>query len=124
VHVREIADIVDQVRAVTATFVPIRIEHDVVDNQLPASFEEIEQTDLPTLSLEGVRLGNFDHREFSALFIDLLPLFGGLFFLSKELLALDHPLVSRHDLRNAHTLLLGQRELRPRWGLNRYGARI
>jgi hypothetical protein len=42
------------------------VEHEVVHDQLAAAVEQLEQADLTLRSLEGVRRGDLDHREATA----------------------------------------------------------
>ena len=61
-----------------AAFVPVRIEHEVVDQQLAAVLEEVEQADRAFLPLEHVLLVDLDHRQPAPLGVHRVPLPGEL----------------------------------------------
>jgi integrase len=55
-------EVVGAVRAALAAFVPARIEHEVVDDELPTETKEIEKCRLPGRTLEDVPLVHLYHR--------------------------------------------------------------
>src|SRR6266536_466927 len=61
------ADLVDERRAARARQIPVVEPHQVVDDQLTAALEEIEQARLPFRPIEDVLLLDLDHRRRSAL---------------------------------------------------------
>src|SRR6266545_5416329 len=56
IGVGEVADLVDEHRAAVAANVMVRAEHEVVEEQLPAALEEVEQRGLARRPIEDVVL--------------------------------------------------------------------
>src|SRR5262249_22204038 len=83
VQVGEVADLVDEHRAAVATHVLIRPEHEVVDKQLPPTFEEIEQPGLARGRVEDVFLLDVHPREPAPLGGERVPRVGGLLLLDE-----------------------------------------
>ncbi|MGC4002316.1 MAG: hypothetical protein QM811_03885 [Pirellulales bacterium] len=76
----EIAQRVEHARAAWAAFVPRGIEHEVVDDQLPAAGEKIDQADFASGSVEDVVFLDLDHRQFASRGVDFVVGLGlGLF---------------------------------------------
>src|SRR5437016_343922 len=76
-----------------------RREHEVIDDELPPPFEEIEQTDFAIRSVEFVLLVNLRHRLTAALRGQLVPLTRGGFLFREQLLVRFLPRALRDDLR-------------------------
>jgi len=93
VWVREVADVVDDDRASLAAGVPSRVEHEVVDDQLPAAVEEVEQRRLAVRSVEDVFLVDPDHRESASLGVQPVSGAGEVLLLGEQPLTRDQPLV-------------------------------
>src|SRR6476646_3176146 len=84
--------------AAEAAFLPIGAEHEMVDDQLAASFEEIGQCDLPVRTVENVLLVDFHPREGATLGGELIAHPGKAFFIGKMLFAGIKPFLARNDL--------------------------
>jgi len=56
---------IGQVRAAFATLLPPRAEHEMIDNELTASVEEIGQRFFPIRSFEQIFLVDLDPRQFA-----------------------------------------------------------
>src|SRR5262249_51452698 len=67
---RKIAQRIDEERAARAAILPIRIEHEMVDDELAAAFEQIEQAALAARSLKLIILLDLHHRQAPALRVD------------------------------------------------------
>ena len=70
------ADAVGQERAGRASFIPVRVEHEVVDHQLTANLEQAGQARQAVRALEDVFLVDLDHRQLAALGVQRVPLPG------------------------------------------------
>ena len=88
----EVADVVDDHRTAVAAFVPGRTEHEVVQDQLSASFEQIEQAGLAVRALEDVILLDPDHGQPPALGSERIPRPCRLLFLGEQLVSQNLPL--------------------------------
>src|SRR5258708_27329776 len=86
-------EVVRQVRAAWAAVLPARIKHEMVDNQLTAPVEEVEQTHLTGWTLEVVLLVDLDHRQSAPFRIEPVSRVGGFLFLEEQLLARNEPLL-------------------------------
>src|SRR5262249_33620934 len=84
-------DVVNQIRAARAAIVPGGIEHEMVDNQLAAPVEQVEQTRLAIWPFEGVFLLDLDHRQPASFSIELVPRTGGFLFFAEQLRASSEP---------------------------------
>jgi len=78
----------------------------VADDELPAPLEQVEQASLAVRTLEDVLLLDPDHRQPAALGVQLVLPPGELLLPGQQLLAGSKPLVSRHDFRKTHCVLL------------------
>src|SRR6266550_607115 len=76
-----------------------RREHEVIDDELPPSFEEIEQTDFAVGSVEFVLLVDLRHRLPAALRGQLVLLTGGGFLFREQFFVRFLPRALRDDLR-------------------------
>jgi hypothetical protein len=65
--VGEVADLVDEHRAAIAARLLVGAEHEVVEDELTASLEEVDQARLAVPALEHVLLFDPDHRQAAAL---------------------------------------------------------
>src|SRR5205814_179236 len=102
VQVGEVADLVDEHRAAVAARVLVRPEHEVVDEQLPAPLEEVEQARLAGGTVEDVGLVDPDHWQPAALGRERVSCLGGVLFLGKERLPRCLPFRFRDDLGKVH----------------------
>src|SRR5437763_384492 len=84
VQVREVADLVDEHRAAVAARVLVRPEHEVVEEQLTASLEEVGQARLSVRAVEDVVLVDPDSRQPAALGGERVACPGGFLFLGKK----------------------------------------
>jgi hypothetical protein len=82
-----------------------RGEHEVVNDELRAPFEQIEQISLAVRSLEHIVLVDPDHRQPAALRGQRVSRAGSCFFLHEQLLASGIPFSRRHDSRNHFAIL-------------------
>jgi hypothetical protein len=63
---RAVPDAVHGERTALAAFVPARVEHEVVDDELASSLEQVGETDPAVGSLQGVQLVDLDHGQLAA----------------------------------------------------------
>src|SRR5213082_1682159 len=105
-QVRRVRDLVDEHRASLAALFLIRAEHEVVEAELPASFEQIEQARLPAGTVEHVRLVDAHDRQAPALGSERVVSTGELLFLRAQLLERGLPLCLRNDSWEIHPDLL------------------
>jgi hypothetical protein len=77
-------------------------EHEVVEDELAASSEQIEQARLAVGAVEDIVLVDLDHGEPAALGGQRVSRPGGFLFLDEQAFARDPPLVRRHDRRKLH----------------------
>ena len=89
-------------RAARAAVLPVGMEHEVVHDQLRAALEQVEQRHAPVGPLEGVVLGDLDHRQLAPLRVEAVTLLGGLLLLEEQVASGGLPLVLRDDLRKGH----------------------
>ena len=100
-----VADVIDVERAGRAALVPLRIEHEVVDDELAPTFEQVEQLDCAGRSCERVRLFDLDQRQGPAPGCQLVAAPGEFFFAREQIAARDQPLRSRNETCVNHGLL-------------------
>src|SRR5438067_12412650 len=93
------ADLVDEHRAAVTADVLIRPEHEVIEEQLPAALEEVEQRRLSVRTVEDVALVDPDHRQPATLRRDRVSGARGLLFLRKQRISRGLPLRGGHDWR-------------------------
>jgi hypothetical protein len=94
VQVGEVADAVGQERAGLAALFPVRVEHEVVDQQLTAALEQVEQAGLAVRALEDVFLVNLDDRQLAPLSVQRVSLPGEFLLLRQQRPAGGQPLIS------------------------------
>ena len=100
------ADIVDDHRAARAGIGITRLQHVVVDDELAAAVEQVEQAHLSVWPLEGVPLLDADHRQPPALGRQRVPGPSGLLLYDQQRRVGPLPLGWRHDMRKTHRALL------------------
>src|SRR5262245_65005103 len=98
-------DVVGRPGATRAALLPSRTEHEVVDDELAASLEEVAEGFLAVRSLEQVGLVDPDPGQLAPLGAQAIAQMGQFLLLAQELLAGRKPLVARHDSRLAHLAL-------------------
>src|SRR3981081_3104749 len=84
--------------AAFASFLPIRTEHEMLDDELPVSGKELRQALLPVRPLENVLLVDADPGQIASLRAQLIAQPGEFLFLRQVLLARLDPFVPRDDL--------------------------
>src|SRR5262249_3513613 len=95
-----------------------RPQHEMLDEELTAAFEQIRERHFPFRSVEDVLLLDPDPRQGTALPVHLVPLAGQVLLALEQLQALIEPLGVRHDAMRLHgqfpssVLLRGVRLLR------------
>jgi len=114
-----VGDLVGPGRAARTAVLPARVEHEVPDDELAASAEQVEQAGLAVWARKDVVLVDLDHGEPAALGVQRVSPPRELLLLGQKPLAGDQPLVSCHDVGKAHADLL---EL-PAFGLSMCGPR-
>src|ERR1700730_9035036 len=92
-------DMIGQERATRTTLLPFRTEHEVIDNQLAASVEEIRKTLFSFGAIEDVLLRDFDPWELSALCTERVSPTCKFFFLLKQLFPSSKPRRFRDNCR-------------------------
>ncbi len=92
-------DMIGQKRAAFAALLPSRSEHEMVDNQLAASIEQVGQPLLSVWAIELVLFVDLEHRQPAAFGADGISLTGQFLFLNEQPLASDQPVSSRDNLR-------------------------
>jgi hypothetical protein len=80
-------------------FFPLRVEHEVVDDELSATFKQIAECPLAVWAVEDVILFNFYHRQSSPFGPKTIELPGDLLFALQMLLASNEPFVLCNDFR-------------------------
>ena len=85
-------------RAMRATFLPARPEHEVIDNELALAAEQIGERHLARRPVENVFLFDFDPRQLATLKVQFVAQFRELLFLNQKLLAGDKPFFLRNHL--------------------------
>jgi len=78
----------------------------VLQDELPAALEEVEQLHLALRALEDVGLVDPHHRQAAAVGVESVPCRGQLLLAGQQSLASGEPLVARRDLWQAHVDLL------------------
>src|SRR5215203_4890507 len=63
VQMRQMPQVLRKVRATRASVFPLRVEHEVLDDELAVPLEHVEQTRLAVRPLENVVLLHLDHRQ-------------------------------------------------------------
>jgi hypothetical protein len=89
-----VTDAVGQERAGFAALVPVRVEHEVVDQQLTTALEQVGQAGLAVRAAEDVFLVNLDHRQLAPLGVQRVSLTGEFLLLRQQIPAGGQPLIS------------------------------
>jgi hypothetical protein len=97
-------EVVGPTRAVRAAFVPLRGEHEVIDDQLAAAVEELRQRPLAVPSFEHVRLLDALPGQRAAFLTQPVPLACEFFLQAQEGVAGFEPFLVRDDLGSFHTV--------------------
>lgn len=71
--------------------------HEVVDDELMATLEQVQQARLAVRTLEDIILLDQDHWQSAALGVQRITTTGEFLLLGEQLLARSEPLGSRHD---------------------------
>src|SRR5256886_11282550 len=100
--VGEVADLVDEHRTAVAAGVLVRAEHEVVEEQLAAPFEEIEQRGLALRPGEAVLLLDLHPRQPPALGGERVPRAGGFLLLDEQCVPRRLPFLRRDDRWKVH----------------------
>src|SRR5262245_53721451 len=79
-----------------------RPQHEMLDEELTAAFEQIRERHFPFRSVEDVLLLDPDPRQGTALPVHLVPLAGQVLLALEQLQALVEPLGARHDAMRLH----------------------
>src|SRR5258705_10556028 len=82
-----------------AAFFPLRVEHEVIDDELLGTFKQIPEGLLAVWAVEDVILFNFNHRQSSTFGPKTVELPGVLLFALQMRLASTEPFVLRNDFR-------------------------
>src|SRR3954451_9991174 len=92
--------------AARAAVLPLRIEHEVVDDQLTTPLEQVEEADGAVTPVERVVLLDLDHGEIAPLGVDPVAHTGELLLLRQQRGPRREPLLAGCDLGQAHRSLL------------------
>src|SRR6476620_5571296 len=84
--------------AARAAFAPIRTEHEVIDDQLAASVEEIAENLLPRRRVEDIVLFEFDPGQCAPLSAELIAGLGERLLVCEMRLPRRDPFVAGYDL--------------------------
>jgi hypothetical protein len=98
VQVLQRADVVHRERAGGAARFGVGAEHEVVDEQLAATLEQIERPDLPVGSVEAVVLSDLDHRQRAPSGADHIVVAGELLLTREQFSTRLEPLLTGDDL--------------------------
>src|SRR5215831_14960057 len=98
-------EVIGEVRAVFAALLPVRIEHEVIDDELPMTSEEIAQRRLPLRALEDVLVLDLDHRKAPAFRGERITLSTPFLLPDQQLFARLEPFRSRYDDWSLHHTL-------------------
>src|SRR5205814_2173329 len=90
-------EMLGQIRAAFATLFPARAEHEMINNQLAASLEQIGQRLFSVWSVEEILLLDLDHRQFAPRRTKRVALATELLFSRQQILPRDQPLSFRYD---------------------------
>src|SRR5207248_5090630 len=90
---------IGQIRAAFATLFPARAEHEMINNQLAASLEQIGQRLFSVWSVEDILLVDLDHRELAPCRTKRVTLASEFLFPRQQILPRDQPLSFRYDFR-------------------------
>src|SRR5207302_2382192 len=85
-------------RAMRATFLPARPEHEMIDEKLALAAEQIAERHLARRPVEDVFLFDFDPGQFATLKVQVVAQFRELLFFQQEFLTGGKPLFWRNDL--------------------------
>src|SRR5437660_5482103 len=88
---------IGQVGTTFATLFPARAEHEMINNQLAASLEQIGQRLFSVWSVEEILLLDLDHRQFAPRRTKRVALATELLFSRQQILPRDQPLSFRYD---------------------------
>src|SRR5580704_10477908 len=86
-------------RATGATLLPIRTEHEVIDNELAFAIEEVGECFLATRGIENVVLLDLDPGKLAAFRSQSVTLARQLLLFGEQFLASRKPFLSRHYFR-------------------------
>jgi hypothetical protein len=96
---RQVPNVVGEERAGATAFVPVRVEHKVVDDELSTTFEHVDQAHLAVIrALEFVRLVHQNNRQGTAVLIQGVTSTSDFFLLDQQRSASDQPLLARYNL--------------------------
>src|SRR5438093_2921412 len=90
---------IGQVGTAFATLFPARAEHEMINNQLAASLEQIGQRLFSVWSVEEILLLDLDHRQFAPRRTKRVALATELLFSRQQILPRDQPFSFRYDFR-------------------------
>ncbi len=100
------AHLVDEHRAAVAALLLVWAEHEVVERELAAPFEQVEQAHLPIRTFEAVVLGDLVHRLAPALGGQPVALAHVGLLTGQQLLVGKLPLLLGNNLGKVHRRLL------------------
>src|SRR5436190_2187429 len=89
--------VIGQIGAALATFFRARTEHEMIDNQLATTLEQIGQSLFSLSSLKEVLFLHFHHRELAPRRTECVALAGELLFPGQQILSSNQPLSFRYD---------------------------
>src|SRR5437763_12681185 len=95
-------DLVDSRGAAGATVFPARVEHEVVDDQLPSALEHVEEAGRARRPFEHVIGVDLDHREVPPIDVERVARSRERLLLDEKVLARRQPFISGRDLRKSH----------------------
>src|SRR5260370_918859 len=90
-------EMIGQVGAAFAAFLPVRTEHEMINNQLTASVEEISQRFFPLRSIKDVILVDLDHWQLATSCTERVSLTIEFFFARQQISPRHQPFIFRYD---------------------------
>jgi len=99
-------EVIGEIRAAWAALLPFRTKHEVVDDQLAATVEQIGQRFLASGPFEQIGLVYFDPRQFATLPAQFVAGVSESLFSFQERFARGEPFRLRYDLVRLHDTLL------------------
>src|SRR5262245_28746905 len=105
-QMRQVRQVIREERTPRTAFAPwlglawrriARVEHEVIDDDLPAAVEQVREAPFALLAVEHILLHQFDHRQPASLGVQRVAPMGEVLLPGEQLLALVEPFLARYD---------------------------